>query len=642
MADTPDSAAGERPEEAAAGRRLWPGAAVRAAVLAGLVVLVWFAVRPGFVYYRVTPAFPVYRLGARFASDFFPHPGGPVDYAAAFLSQFFLWHWAGALITVSLAAGLAGALWAYLRGAFALSSRWLHLVPLVLVPLLSARYAHHVSILLATLLALAAAALWARFASPRKMLALPVFVLASVLVYYLGCGSVFLFAVLCALSELGKRRWLSAGICLAVAAGLPLVLGMLILRERPLYAWARLVPAYRLVLRREPDDPLARLVPVYRYAEPFAGALVAGLWLYVVAAAAWTVSAARPRANLSSRSVGIVPWLAICLLAAAVVPAATNRAYGRVLSLDYYAYNGRWDKVLSSAGRIRTRRNYSLIVDLTVNWALAHTGRLNDDLLAYHPTLQGLLCAPEAFLPPVGRPYEGPTPLSFMRLSDIYYDLGRINEAEHMAHEALEAQGDRPWLVERLAVINLAKKKGPAASRFIALLALDPVYRRRALELQALLADEEAAARDGEIARLRALRPVGPGRGERTVEGMLEELIERSPTNEMAVQYLMAYYLLAGDIEGVVARVGLLAGLQDGHVPRLCKEALAIYKELNGPQAGFSWDLVGEDTRKRMMAFGNAVRAAGGDARAALRQLMADYGDSYFLYYAATAGGGDA
>jgi hypothetical protein len=628
-----DSTGGERPP--AGGAAFWPGAAARAGVLAGLFLLLWLAVRPGFIY-RIAPPFPVFRLGARFAADFLPHPGGPVDYAAAFLSQFFLWHWAGALITVGVAAALAAALWLFLRTAFGVKPAWLHLAPLVLVPLLTARYAHHVSAVLAMLTALTAAAAWAGLGRRRRLLGLAAFVPIAVLVYWLSCGAVLLFGVLCSLSELAERRWLTAGLCLAVAACAPVVLGMLVFRERPVHAWARLVPAYRLVFREEPGEPLVRLVAVYRYAEPVAGALMAALWLYVIGVAVWSAVRKSGRAGRAVARTRVVPWLAVGLLAALAVLAGTNRSYGRVLSLDCYVRRSMWPEVLTTARKIEQKR-YSLIVALTVNLALAHTGRLNDDLLAYHPTPQSLVRTPEEFLPPVGRPYDGPTPRAFMRLSDIYYDLGRVNESEQMVCEALEAQGDRPWLVERLAVINLTKEKWAAASRYIDLLALDPVYRCRASELDALLGDREAAAREPEIARLRALRPLGPDRGERTVEGMLAESIRRSPTNEMAVEYLMAYDLLTANLEGVVANAGRLAALHDGRIPRLCEEAMAIYKQVNGAEAGFEWDLISEATRKRFAAFSHDMAAAGGEPGKAGRALAAKYGDSYLLYYAVNA-----
>lgn len=613
MADGPDSLAGEPTAGTGAGRA-WPaGLIAPSLVLAAICLLLCLWVRPAFVYYRGTPDFPVFRLGGRFAADFLAHPGGLVDYAAAFLSQFFMWHWAAALTTLAVALLLAFGLWAFFRAAFGVRPRWLHLAPVVLVPLLSARYAHHLNGLLAIAVALAAAAVCAGVGRKRPLTGLFLFVVLAVLVYYVACGAVLLFGALCALAALAKGRWTGAAVSCAVVAALPFLLGVTWFRERPHDAWLR-------------------LLPLHRYAEPLARELMSALWLYVIAVAVWAaVREARGpvRRGLAARA---VPWLAVGVVAVLAIPAGANRAYGRVLGLNYYARNRLWPPVLAAAQQIGPRR-YNLIVNLTVNLALYHTGRLNDDMLKFHPTRQSLLRTPEEFIPPVGRPYEGPTPRSFMRLSDIYYDLGRINEAEHMAHEALEAQGDRPWLIERLAVINLAKEKLPAASRFIELLALDPVHRGRARELRALLNDEEEAADDPEIARLRALRPVGPERGDRTLEGMLQELIERSPSNRMAVNYLTAHYLLTVDLPGVVANAGALTALEGGRTPRLCEEALAIYEDLSGPGAGADTH-VSAATQARLVAFQNALQAAGGDPREGLRELRPLYGDSYFLYFA--------
>ena len=38
----------------------------------------------------------------------------------------------------------------------------------------------------------------------------------------------------------------------------------------------------------------------------------------------------------------------------------------------------------------------------------------------------------------------------YERIADTFYELGRLNDAEHWTHEMLQMQGDVPWLLRRL------------------------------------------------------------------------------------------------------------------------------------------------------------------------------------------------
>ena len=70
-----------------------------------------------------------------------------------------------------------------------------------------------------------------------------------------------------------------------------------------------------------------------------------------------------------------------------------------------------------------------------------------------------------------------------LECSDILFDLGRINESEHMAYEALEFYGDRPRILKRLVYINVIKGEPEAARRFLALLERSLLHRRWARRL---------------------------------------------------------------------------------------------------------------------------------------------------------------
>ena len=47
------------------------------------------------------------------------------------------------------------------------------------------------------------------------------------------------------------------------------------------------------------------------------------------------------------------------------------------------------------------------------------------------------------------------------------FELGQVNEAEHMAQESLEFDGDRPDVLRVLAKINIIKGRPQAAAVFL-------------------------------------------------------------------------------------------------------------------------------------------------------------------------------
>ena len=61
---------------------------------------------------------------------------------------------------------------------------------------------------------------------------------------------------------------------------------------------------------------------------------------------------------------------------------------------------------------------------------------------------------------------------------DIWLELGDVAEAELLACEALEMDGERPRNLQRLALINAVKGETEAARVFLDALALDPVRGR--------------------------------------------------------------------------------------------------------------------------------------------------------------------
>jgi len=612
---TPSDASAEPVVFEPAGGRL-PRVALAPAffALSFIYVLLWVDTR--LLYYRLAPPFPHFWLSWPYAREFLGRPGGPMEYARAFLVQLFYWPWAGALVVTAVAALLCAGAWALSRATGGRRPSIACLAPAVGVLMLYSAYAEHLRVCLAVLVAVVGA--WAAVRAPvRGPGARAVwFVGVSVCVYYLSGGGYLLFAVLCALHELLSGRTALALASAAWGAALPLALGGWVLG-------ARLSDAYLWNL------------PFDRHAERAGAAVAAGLCLFfplaALASRAWQWFAARRGRPVLGRRL-VLESLGLLVVAVPAVGFSIDGELRNWLRVESAARRGEWQGVLTAA-RALPRRRYDALVNETVNWALCRTGRLPYELLKYPQGPHGLLCRAEDFVPPMRGEYTGPPPLVFMRLSDVYLDLGRVNEAEQMAGEALEGQGYRPWIVERLALVNIVKGRTEAARVYLHLLSEDIVYGRRARALLERLGQDPLLSSDEQVARLRALRPVYEERAERNVADLLGGLLRADRGNRMAFEYLMAHYLLAGDLRDVVANLRRLRELGYGDVPRYYEEAAALYEAFGGADAGLNVGAVSRETRARLAKFLERFQALSAEGTGARGALAREFPDSYFEYY---------
>ena len=596
-----------------------------------LYLYVWLRIEPVLLYFRVGPRFPSFRLGLPFLWESASYPGGMVEYVSALLSQFYYYPLVGALVVTLVGGLLCLGAWVFLRATSGVRPDVVHFVPAVLLLALYSQYAHHLTTSLALLTAVGGTCVYVAVQLRSRLSRLALFLGLSLPVYYLAAGAYVLYAGLCGLDEFRRKRWFPGVVCLACGLILPYGLGTCLFRTRPLDSYARLLPWH----------PEVKLI-AWRLA----------VWLYAffplaalgVAVREWLKGHGRSGPvgrSEPARGKDMYPppkrlrrfWVGSAVLLVAAVATALVSFDGdakRVLQVEYYAQHRMWPQILKTA-RLLPRRRYDLVVYLTVNWALYHEGRLPYDLLAYPQHRGSLLRVAAEFLWSAPSEYRGPSYLACVRLSDIYFDLGRVNESEHMAHEALENGGRRPWILERIALVNIVKGRTAMGRTFLRALEDDVVYRKRARQWLRRLEADPSLASDEQVARVRRLRPEHSKKGEPSTEELLLALLDKNEQNRMAFEYLMAYYLLTGNLEGIVRNLSRLVDLGYSSVPRSYQEAAVLYAVISGRSVDAQ--AASEGMVQRFGRFERALARHGSDMVSARRALAKDYGDSYFLYY---------
>lgn len=636
---------------------------------------VLWRVRPE-LFYQQKP--DVFLFDSYFAATYLERPGGPVEYASAFLSPLFAFAWLGALTLTLLAAYICLATRQLLAALAAPRkpespaggdnpAQVVFLIPALLILMVMGRYNHPVSLGVGLCMVLGltgvyvrighgqwarrlrlcsdrggpesqpplcAAGGWVRFAA---------FLILSALAYYAAAGLYVVFALLCGIFEwrIRHHRWLGAW-CVLSAVVVPMVAGVWLwdLSRQEAYRGI-LLPTERYWLA-VPSSALVSL------------AIRGVLLLFFPVAALWAAWCRRPAGSpvacpeasprrcfagawLSRAAVygpggtcyGLRPalqWAVLIVLGIAADVLLFDVSTKDSLLVAYSAERQQWADVLTSARRLPPSDAWNVF---QVNRALYHRGELLERMFAHPQVADAVPTLTLQFPSLTVTAQRAP-----LECGDILFDLGRINESEHMAYEALELFGERPHTLQRLVYLHAIQGEPDAARRFLAVLERSPWHRRWAQDLLRQLDADPTLASDPVIASRRALMVERDFTGKLDLETMLGQLLERNPRNRMACEYLMAYYLLTRQVDKMVANLHRFDVFDQARLPRYCEEAILIHLDTVGPQA---IDLRGRqihpETRRRGGEFVQAVGRWEGNPSAAFAALHHDFGDSYFFFY---------
>jgi hypothetical protein len=596
------------------------------ALLAGWLYL-WLRVDPSLIYHSQRRAewFPAPPCERVFASDFVARPGGPVHYAMGYLSQLYFWPALGAGVLAAVAGLLVIASSGYLERTFDRTPRVLHLVPALLIALPFAGYSNGLGPALAVLTATAGAWAYARLSEGPPALRLGAFLALTVACYWVAGAASLLMATLCLLHEALARRWAAALACLCIGAVAPLA-GAYAEGTSIALAYGRFLPGDAHF------DPagLAVLAPLYLAlpAITVAGALVRAAASGLGAEAASEGSGRRQ--PILWTVCGLILILGLWGAALVVLDSPLIRTFARI---DRDLEDAKWESVIGRIEGLDPTR-FDRLAAWDLNRALYHAGRLPNEMFRFPQTSDGLmpLWRELEAKPMQSESAEAPR-AAYLKCLDTMYELGRLNEAELVGHEAWEMVGEHPRVMRRLALINVAKGQLPAARAFLRDLVCDPVWGAWSRRVLARLTADPTLSDDAEVARLRRSRVTEDRNAAMTAEGMLIQLLDSRPDNRMAYEYLMAHYLLTRQLGKFVAEIGRLPQLGYAEMPTHYQEALSLYGFLAMKDMQVPGYPVRPQTEARRKEFFATMESCGGDLGRARQLLAGRHQGSYFFYY---------
>jgi len=603
-----------------------------AGLFALFYVYILFCVDPRLTYHLQCR---VFQLNSAFLAEFASKPGGIAAYLAEFFTQLDYYPWIGALALTGVALSLFVSTASMLRTVGGRRYVLLSLVPAALLVVLHNDHAYPIEVGVSVLMVTVAFWVYARFTFRGTVPRLGAFAVLAAGTFYAVGGMVLLFALVCALFDARERRFLLMAMCVGIASVLPLAGAWWLFSVTPqqAYAW----PWFT-----EGDWASAAMtVALYAFLPVSVSAVALHRWLKSIGldSSAGTASAEDDvlREEDSGRPWRI-RWGAFFVAVALAVFLTFDRDEQVLLRLDRYAQHGQWPELLASVQRHKSHPAFDVKqgIDRTtllvhdINRALYHRGDLLINMFAF-PQVGGspsLLLSSEEFCLKNRR--------AFIKRSDLFFELGQINETERVTHELWASFGNHPLVFRRLVDVNVLKGRPHAARNYLRFMEHSLLYSSWAKGLLEELERDPQLSGNAELARLRNCMLRGDLAGApvyKVPELRLMSQLDVNPTNRMAFEYLMAYWLLQGEHGKVAANIGRIAPLQYPRIPRHCEEALLLHMSETGKRnLNVAGHEISAASMQRFGGFQQIVSRFGHDQGQLWDALMRDYGNTYWFY----------
>jgi hypothetical protein len=624
--------------------------------LAGLFLAslgyVWVVIEPGLQYWAWSPVF--FASGA-FFREHLGYPGGLARWLAALVEQFYRISLVGALTTTALAAGFHLSTRFLMGRVGGSGARWAPLVPAVLLLMAQPYYFYPwMAPVLGMAGAVGCAAAYAALPASRRGLRVAVLCAVALPLYWALGGAYLLFIGLCVLVDARERaRWWPGLVSILLGLLLPWLAASFWVAISYRDAYGLLVPLLPVSKAPFALKLLFLSVPLVLTAALVRGLIAGPLEGVAPGAAARAKSSvagneSSPRKNASVPRVAAVAdpgkahrrskggslhgkadrmrWLghpALWIGGAALLVGLTLPPDTKTLArIEARARERDWPGTLQAASRLSVADSAAIS---DVNRALCHSGRLLDDMFRY-PQQRGL----ELWF----NLHPSVSMDKLVKGSELLFELGHVNRAERLAGEALELSGYKPEILRRLFYICVLKGYPETALPYLNLLGQTVWYRSWAEGRRQALAADPALVEDPELKQARAAMLTQDYIGSIPNNVLMQASLRQNRGNRMAFQYLIATYLLEGELEKILQNFPRLDDVGQRELPRHVQEAVVIYQQLHPKTAV---DLRGRKLDpailERNRKFRDAVRRFEGEMDKGEARLAAEFGDTYWYYF---------
>jgi hypothetical protein len=556
---------------------------------------------------------PIFFFDTRFFNEFLSYPGGFVEYISAFLSQFYYYSWVGALI-ISVIAWLISLSTKNIIKSVGNTEQvqFIHLIPAILLLVLHSSYDHQLSTSIGLLISLGFFNLYSKIVPHKYLLKIILYLGLSVILYFVAGGQFFLFTPLCIILEISLNRSYSIGLFyVLIAAIIPYI-------AVTYFFIFDLEDAYLHSLAFEDYyKPLLSPYILYFYF-PF---IMISSMLYNRLVNNKTKKRIFKSTLLKSEVRYTVQILIIFVGGGLLLNSSFNDYKKTSLRVDYYAHRSDWKNVLKI---ITPEVMNDKQIAFQFNRALYHTGELPEKMFIFPQPAgsEGLILTREiGFYLPILR-------------SDLYFELGYLNESQHWVCEALAVNGYTPRNLQRLALISILKGEDGIANKCLNLLDKTLLFRGWAKQYRHYIKNKSLIIKDIQLRKIKSLMPNSDFIALPSApENDLRSLLQHNRSNKMAYEYMMAYYLLKRQLGNFIRNLKLFPYFGYSKIPRHYEEAILAYLAVKGSE---KFNLLNYRLSKQTIndftAFRKVLNSYGGDKFAAYYTIMAKYSNTYWAY----------
>jgi hypothetical protein len=287
------------------------------------------------------------------------------------------------------------------------------------------------------------------------------------------------------------------------------------------------------------------------------------------------------------------------------------------VEIDFYAGHQNWEKVITMSEKMET---YDRMVNFQYNRALINTGQLLEKLFDYEQLLgsQGLF---------LDRPFAAEVALPN---SDIYFDLGNIDESQRYAFESETLMKNSPRVLKRLILNCIIMNKTEAANTYINILAANPIEKKWVKKYSGYISNPNLATFDSLIVKKRMDMSQTEGMFGTPPLKLISQL-EKNPQNKAAFECLIAFDLMEHDVVSLTEDFQYINKLNYKKLPVVLEEAVILYRSQGKNNEFFNRIRVSEPTAQRFREFAKLTSAAKGDREKA-KQATQAFKNTYWYY----------
>jgi hypothetical protein len=584
-------------------------------------IYIWFYIEPRLIFHGgwYTQIFPVFYTDWSFFKDHLSYAGGFVEYGSALLSQFLYYSWAGACVITFQAWLIFVCTNSFLKALIAPKLKWLRFIPPIVFLILYSQYAFYFTTMMALAVALVFVCFYVKMNFKNKVLDLIILLILSIILYALVGGAYIIFSLLCAMyGLLSKRRWEMILCCLLLSFIVPYIEGVNIYGMSSIDAFGRLTPI-SWEIQRYKTTGMIFIYCLYLFLPLITiGLLIWRRFGYRLILPIFMRSTFKISILKNKKLKWIFDTCLLFMVTIASIYFSYNNKLKTILAVDYFAYHRMWPQVLEAA----KGSPQNDLVMAAVNRALYHTGQLGNAEIV-------LQQRPSTFFLNE-KIYEH----AFWFKFDIFLDLGYVNKAEHQLVEGLDYYGERPQLLQRLALVNMVKNNLGTARIYLGALSKMLFYSNWANEYLNEIDLDTTLSMNQQVQSLRQIMMDQDRTSDENVGGYLLDLLNKNRNNQMAFEYLMTLDILRKDLKGVVSNIDRFNDFNYSPIPRLYEEAIllcSIVPSLKDNLRGKKLTISAESIQLAK-DFNKALRVFNGDREATLRGLPVSLRNNYFFY----------